>query len=104
MQITELLKLTKWFSDNIVSSAIGTKYAMLYDKMEHNVAYGNRIYPFEVKKENLCVAIAPINFQSLIRFLEKLEITDLIGEKGVSLIEDILFRNNLDLAWKKRSN
>jgi hypothetical protein len=104
MQITELLKLTNWFNINIVKTGIPQKYTDLYNRMNQNLRRNQnvQIVPFEAEKENLYTAIKPINFQALsleqIRFLDKLEITNLLGVKGVSFIEETLIKNNLDLA------
>ena len=104
MQITELLKLTKWFDVNIVGNQIPQKYSQLHIKMNQNIRRPShtQMIPFEAEKELLFKSIKPIDFQQLsieqIRFLERLKITDLLGEKGINLIETILFKNNLDLA------
>ena len=104
MQITELLKLTKWFDENITGNGVPQKYTSLYSKMNQNIRRNNnqQLVPFEQEKENLISAIANINFQNLsleqIEFLEQLEITDLIGSIGAEKIKDTLVQNNLDIA------
>jgi hypothetical protein len=105
MQITELLKLIEWFNINVVGNEIPNKYSELFKKMNQNIKRQPNVplIPFEVEKINLCNAIKYINFQSLsieqIRFLEvNLEIVDLLGEKGINLIDDTLFKNSLDMA------
>lgn len=104
MQITELLKLTKWFDENITENGVPQKYTSLYNKMNQNIRRNNnqQLVPFEQEKENLISAIENINFQNLsleqIEFLEQLEITDLIGSIGAVKIEETLVQNNLDIA------
>lgn len=104
MQITELLKLTKWFDENITENGVPEKYIALYNKMNQNMRRnGNQqLVPFEQEKENLIESINGINFQNLsleqIEFLEQLEITELIGRSGAKQIEDNLIRNNLDIV------
>jgi hypothetical protein len=99
MQVTELLDLGNWFRNYDDEENIVDKYLSLYKAMEQNMSYKT---PFEEEKNNLLDAIKKVNFQSLsleqIKFLEKIGILDLLGEKGVIQIEDILFKNNLDIA------
>jgi len=104
MQITELLKLTDWFDENIIEKGVPTKFTAFYTKMNQNIRRnGNQpLVPFEQEKDNLINAIKDINFQTLsleqINFLKQLEIVELIGEIGVEKIEQILVQNNLDIA------
>lgn len=104
MQITELLKLTEWFEENIAENGVPAKYVALYNKMNQNIRRNTnqQLVPFEQEKENLYEAIKEINFQSLsleqINFLNQIEITELIGKIGVQNIEQILIQNNLDIA------
>ncbi|WP_272023672.1 hypothetical protein [Olleya namhaensis] len=104
MQITELLKLTEWFSEYIVDNGVPAKYTALYNQMNANIRRNNnqQLVPFESQKDSLIESIEGINFQSLsleqINFLDKLEITELIGESGVRKIEQILIENSLDIA------
>ncbi|TXD47818.1 hypothetical protein [Polaribacter sp. IC063] len=104
MQITELLKLTEWFDENIVEKGVPKKFTAFYNKMNQNIRRnGNQpLVPFEQEKENIINAIEDINFQSLsleqINFLNQLEIVELIGKIGVQKIEEILIKNNLDIA------
>ncbi|MCF6350872.1 MAG: hypothetical protein L3J23_07570 [Flavobacteriaceae bacterium] len=104
MQITELLKLTEWFKENIAENGVPAKYVALYNKMNQNIRRNTnqQLVPFEQEKENLYEAIKEINFQSLsleqINFLNQIEITELIGKIGVQNIEQILIQNNLDIA------
>lgn len=108
MQITELLKLTKWFETNISKKEIPQKYSALHAKMNQNIRRNvnqrtnQNLVPFENEKKDLVSAINKINFHSLsleqIKFLEKLHITDLLGTVGVNQIEDILTNNVLDIA------
>lgn len=104
MQITELLKLTEWFNKNIIENKVAIKYPALYNQMNANIRRNNnqQFIPFESQKESLIESIEGINFQTLsleqINFLEKLKITELIGKPGVDKIEEILIKNNLDIA------
>lgn len=104
MQINELLKLTEWFDENIVKNQVPQKYTALHNKMNQNIRRNANqpLVPFETEKENLIESIKDLTFQSLsleqIKFLEQLEITDLIGKVGVEQIDRVLIENNLDIA------
>jgi hypothetical protein len=103
MQITELLKLTEWFDENLIENGVPTKYKALYNQMNANIRRNNnQQVPFESQKNDLIHAIEGINFQTLsleqINFLDKLGITELIGKSGADKIEEILITNSLDIA------
>ena len=106
MQVTELLQLGTWFKTNIDESGIVTKYVSLYNKMNQNIRRNNtqstQSIPFEIEKDNLIESIRIVDFQSLtleqIKFLEQIKILDLLGEQGIIQIEEILFKNKLDIA------
>jgi len=104
MQITELLKLTKWFKDYIIAEQIPTKYQQLFNMMNQNVKVANNQpkKPFETQRDNLFNSLRKISLNNLtleqIKFLEQLEIKDLLGLNGISIIENVLFENNLDIA------
>ncbi len=104
MQITELLKLTKWFKDNVISKKIPTQYQQLFNVMNQNVRANNNQprQPFENQKESLIKSLKTITLNHLtleqIRFLDQLEVTNLLGATGIKNIEAVLFENNLDIA------
>lgn len=104
MQITELLRLTDWFQNNIVKSGLPSKYTALFNKMNSNIRrnVNQPLIPFEIEKESLFEDIKKIKFDSLsleqINFLEKLGVVDLLGNEGVIRIQNILYKNNLDIA------
>jgi len=104
MQIQELLRLTHWFQENIVDEKIPNYYKNLHNKMNQNAKSNNNQpkQPFEQDKENLLNALGTINLNSLtleqISFLEQLEIIVILGQAGISNIENVLYENNLDIA------
>lgn len=100
MQITELLKLSIWFEDNIVANGIPQKYQALYNRMQQNV--NNQKQPFENELKVLFDALKQLNLNSLtleqVKFLTDLEIEDLITVNAIEKIKDILHDFNLDIA------
>lgn len=102
MQISELLKLTKWFKDFVVKEQIPKKYTQLFNVMNQNAQPNQAKQTFETQRESLFNSLNIINLNKLtleqIKFLEQLEISDLLGDKGVQNIEAVMFENNLDIA------
>jgi hypothetical protein len=105
MQVIELIQLGIWCKTNIEEKGIAVKYTSLYSKMNQNIRRNNmqnQSVSFEAEKNALLESIKEVNFQSLtleqIKFLEKIKILDLLGEKGVIQIEDVLYKNSLDIA------
>lgn len=102
MQIIELLKLTKWFKDFVVAEQIPTKYQQLFNQMNKNAQPNQPKQAFEAQRENLFSALETVNLNKLtleqIKFLEQLEIVELLGKEGIRNIESVLFENNLDIA------
>ncbi|MCL2651019.1 MAG: hypothetical protein FWD60_08365 [Candidatus Azobacteroides sp.] len=102
MQVTELLKLTQWFKTNVAQAEVHTLYANLYNAMYSNLSDRySQPSPLENYKNELFKAIKDVNFQSLsleqIKYLDTLKVVDLLGQKGINEIENILFKNQLDL-------
>ena len=100
MQITELLKLTIWFKENVVANEIPQKYKALYSRMQQNV--NNQKQPFENELNNLFNALKEINLNTLtleqVKFLTEMEVEDLITGKAIEKIKNILHDFNLDIA------
>jgi hypothetical protein len=103
MQVIELLKLIEWFKTHISDTGIINKYAALHSKMSQNIRRnGYGAVPFDKEKEDLFDSIQDICFQNLsleqIKLLGKLKVVNLLGEKGVVEIKNILTDNNLDIV------
>lgn len=104
MQIDELLNLCIWFKNNIEKRKISQKYLNLYNKMDVNVRRmnGQRAQPFLDEKNILFESLSEINLEDLtieqIKFLEQLEVDNLISKSTINLIDKDLIENNLDIA------
>ena len=102
MQITELLQFIEWFNKNIIEENLSNKYSTFYDKLYLNVRQGQVSQPFQEEKDTLFETLNSINYQNLsleqIKFLEKLEIADLLGKQGTIIIDKVLFESNIDIA------
>lgn len=104
MQIDELLNLCIWFKNNIEKKNISQKYLNLFNKMNINVRRmnGQQAQPFLDEKNILFESLSEINIEDLtieqIKFLEQLEVADLISGTTTKLIDTDLIENNLDIA------
>lgn len=102
MQVTELHQFFEWFNQNINKKKLSAQYLAFYNKLEINSRQNQTAQSFQEEKEKLFEILNSINFQKLtleqIKFLEKLEIDDLLGNIGVRKINDVLFESNIDIA------
>ena len=104
MQVRELLELTTWIDENIKNSDVAKKVQALHQVLEQNKNARNnqQQQPFEDQKNNVIKTIKAINTTSLTneqeRMLGRLSIQENIGTAGISKLEDILFKNSLDVA------
>ena len=95
MQVTEVLQLANWFYEHIVEEDLADEYLAFYNKLNLNTRQNQAKQSFEDEKEILFTTLNSINFQDLsleqIKFLEELEVAELIGEKGIEKINEVLF-------------
>ncbi len=102
MNVSELYSLTFWIENKIVKVQIPQKYQALQQALQRNAQPNQQKQPFEAQKGDLIKAIEKVPLNQLTReqqsFLEKLGIADAVGAEGVNKIDDILYRNSLDIA------
>lgn len=104
MQVKELLNLSYWIDENIKKQQVSKKYQQLHAAMQQNVNARNNqpMQPFEIQKDDVIDTIEKISVSGLTneqeRMLSKLEISHYIGSEGVANLENLLFRNSLDIA------
>lgn len=104
MQVRELLELTAWIDRQIKSTGVAKKVQALHKVLEQNknVRNNQQQQPFEEQKNDLIKTIKVIDTTPLTneqeRMLSRMRVLENIGSSGVSKVEDILFRNNLDIA------
>lgn len=103
MEIQELLSVSHWIDKNIVQTLVDNKYQQLLSVLKQHVnERNNQLKPeFNTQKNDLIDTIKVITTIGLTnkqeRILNKIGILNHVGEVGVSKIEDVLFRNNLDI-------
>lgn len=102
MNVSELYDLTSWISEEIEGAQVLQKYQMLQAIIQQNLQPNQTSKPFENEKEDLITALRGVPLGRLTRdqvdFLEQLRIADTVGEFGIAELEDILYKNVIDMA------
>ena len=102
MNVSELFKLINWIQTEIVERQIPQKYQALQQILQRNTQPNQPKQPFEHQKNDLIESIKKVRINQLtkdqVEFLKKLNIAQAIGKEGVDTIEDILYKNALDIA------
>lgn len=102
MNVSELYSLTFWIDDEIVNTQIPQKYQALNQVLQHNAQPNQQKQPFESQKDDLIETLKKVPLSHLTReqllFLDSLGIAKAVGFEGVNQLNDILFKNSLDIA------
>jgi hypothetical protein len=102
MNVTELYRLTIWVNEELVQPKLPQKYSQLHSVLQQNAQPNQPKAAFETQQNELINAIKEIDLSWLTRdqvsFLDELGILQSLGDHGVQQIENILFRNALDIT------
>jgi len=102
MNVSELFDLTYWVTKEIVSTQIPEKYQALQQILKDHAQPNSQKQPFDSQKDDLIGAIKNVPLLQLTKdqlsFLRELGIGQAVGEDGANTIEDILFKNVIDVA------
>ena len=102
MNVSELYELTQWIQNEVVQTQIPKKYQNLQQILQRNAQPNQAKQPLEEQKDDLINTISKVPLNQLTKdqldFLYSLGIGQSIGQEGVRKIEDILYRNVLDIA------
>lgn len=102
MQVNELLDLTRWIIDKIADKGLVEKYQQLLSVLQQNARSNQPKQPFDQQKQSLIEALTAVPLDELstgqIDILKELDISQNVGADGVSQIEDVLFKNAIDVA------
>jgi hypothetical protein len=102
MNVSELYKLTHWITREIEGAQIPQKYQTLQSILQQHARANQQRTPFESQKDDLFNALKKVPINQLTRdqidFLSHLGIADAVGCEGVASIEDILYKNVIDVA------
>jgi len=102
MNVSELFNLTNWITQEIEVVQVQQKYQKLQTIIQLHAQPNQQRQPFETQKDDLIQTLKSVPLDQLTKdqlaFLEQLGISDAIGEEGIDIIEDILYRNVIDVA------
>lgn len=102
MQVEELYELTEWINTAIVNAQIVPKYQQLYGILSRNAQPNQQKQPFEDQKKQLIDALSAVPLDKLstsqVNVLGELGVSEVLGNDGVVLVEDVLYRNAIDVA------
>jgi len=102
MNVSELFNLTNWVTDEIVSTQIPQKYQALQKNLQQHSQPNQQKQPFETQKNDLTETIKNVPLRKLTKdqllFLHELGIAQSVGDEGINVIEDILYKNVIDVA------
>ncbi len=102
MNVSELFDLTHWVMDKIVATQIPQKYQTLQQILQQNSRPNQKQQPFETQKNDLTETLKNVPLRKLTKdqllFLHKLGIAQAVGDEGIDVIEDILYKNVIDVA------
>lgn len=102
MNVSELFDLTHWITQEIEGVQIPQKYQALQKIIQQHSQPNQQKQPFESQKESLIEALKNVPLERLTRdqvaFLDHLGIASSVGGDGVTLVEEILYKNVIDVA------
>ena len=102
MNVSELYGLTTWIDEHIRTPNIVSKFSALQAAIQKYAQPNQQGQSFETQKDQLIAEIESIPLHSLtkdqLQFLENLSIAAVVGPAGVNHIEDLLYKNVIDVA------
>jgi len=102
MNVSELYELPFWVNKNIVKCEIPKKYQKLLQVVQQNTQPNQAQQPFDEQKNDLIDTIRIVPLKQLTReqleFLQTLEIAQSVGDEAVENINDIFYKNVIDIA------
>lgn len=102
MNVDELYHLTEWINAEIVERKLPKLYSALHNILTQNSQPNQEKQPFDNQKTSLFESLKNVPLSQLtidqVNFLEKLGLADYIGQNGISLLEEILYKNAIDVA------
>ena len=102
MNVSELYNLTYWADKNIREREIINKYQELQNILQQHTKPNSGKPSFDEQKDRLLENLRSIPLKQLskdqIKFLEQMDMLDALGDNVAEAVEDILFRNVIDVA------
>lgn len=102
MNVSELFDLTEWIDEYVRKPDLVTKYSNLQAALQKYAQPNQAGASFEPQKEELTQSIESVPLLALTKdqltFLESLGIAPYLGKDGKEYLEDLLYRNVIDVA------
>lgn len=102
MNVSELFDLTNWITKEIEATKVPQKYQTLQQLLQQYSQPNQQKQSFEAQKEDLLETLRNVPLGQLTRdqlaFLDQLGISSAVGNEGIEKIEDILYKNVIDVA------
>ena len=102
MNVSELYDLTYWIKSEIVKTQILQKYHALHSILQQHAQPNQQKQPFDTQKDDLINTLKSVPLHKLTKdqllFLRELGIAQVVGDEGISQVEDILYKNVIDVA------
>ncbi|MDH5354444.1 MAG: hypothetical protein OEY09_08390 [Gammaproteobacteria bacterium] len=102
MNVSELFDLTNWVTKEIEQKQVPQKYQALHAILQQHTQANQQKQPFDSQKESLINTLKAVPLAQLTRdqiyFLENLRIAQSVGDEGVKTVEEILYKNVIDVA------
>lgn len=102
MNVSELFDLTHWITEEIEATQVPQKYQTLQQILQQHAQPNQPKQSFEAQKNDLIETIKNVNLSKLTKdqllFLTELGIAKAVGQEGADSVEDILYRNVIDVA------
>ena len=102
MNVSELYDLTHWVTAEIIETQVLQKYQALHGILQQHAQPNQPKQPFEDQKNELLKVLSNVPLRKLTKdqllFLCELGIARAVGDEGISLIKDILYKNVIDVA------
>lgn len=102
MNVDELYHLTEWINTEVAQKEIPSLYSALHNILKQNIQPNQQKQPFDDQKNSLFESLKNVPLSQLtidqINFLEKLGLAACIGPNGVMVLEEILYKNVIDVA------
>lgn len=106
MNVSELSNLTQWITNQIETKTIPQKYQTLQALLQQHSQPNNQKPPFESQKQDLINALINVPLMQLTKdqldFLSCLGIAQAVGEEGANEVNDVLYKNVIDVATSAR--
>jgi len=102
MNVDEIYELAVWVDREVSGKGVPQAYAALQAILQTNADSGSAAQPFEAERQAVIDAVRSVSLASLSaeqrEILANERIAQHLGENGVQEVEEILVRNQLDIA------